>query len=109
MDPVKVEGILEWPTLQCKGDVQSFLGFCNFYRCFIEHFAGIARPLHVLTGNTLFEWTTECQDTMRSSSKRSWITPTDHSRLRYTIHFKVHERSFPTSRHIAESLHGLSP
>src|SRR5277367_5264678 len=62
MDPIKVEGILEWPTPQCKRDVQSFLGFCNFYRRFIEHFAGIARPLHVLTGNALFEWTTECQE-----------------------------------------------
>ena len=61
MDPVKVEGIMDWPTPQCKRDVQVFLGFCNFYRRFIEHFAGIARPLHVLTGNTPFEWTDDCQ------------------------------------------------
>jgi len=31
MDPVKTDGITEWPTPQCKRDVQSFLGFCNFY------------------------------------------------------------------------------
>jgi hypothetical protein len=42
MDPVKVEGIMDWPAPQCKRDVQSFLGFCNFYCCFIHHFAGIA-------------------------------------------------------------------
>jgi hypothetical protein len=62
MDPVKVEGIMEWPNPQCKRDVQSFLGFCNFYRRFIHHFAGIARPMHLLTGNAPFEWTSECQE-----------------------------------------------
>src|SRR5277367_3814716 len=62
MDPVKVEGILKWPTPQCKHDVQSFLRFCNFYRRFTKHFTGIARPLHVLTGNAPFEWTTDCQE-----------------------------------------------
>jgi hypothetical protein len=61
MDPVKVAGIAEWPTPTCKQDVQSFLGFCNFYRHFIHHFADIARPLHVLTGNVPFEWKEECQ------------------------------------------------
>jgi len=31
MDPVKVHGITQWPTLSCIKDVYSFLGFCNFY------------------------------------------------------------------------------
>jgi hypothetical protein len=38
------------------------LGFCNFYRRFIHYFAGIACLLHILTGNTPFEWTSECQE-----------------------------------------------
>jgi hypothetical protein len=62
MDPVKVKGIMDWPTPQCKRDVQSFLGVCNFYRCFIHHFTGIAWPIHTLTGNAPFEWTSECQE-----------------------------------------------
>jgi hypothetical protein len=61
MDPVKVTGIAEWLTPTCKQDIQSFLGFCNFYRCFIHHFADIACPLHTLTGNIPFEWKEECQ------------------------------------------------
>ena len=61
MDPVKVAGIAEWPTPTCKRDVQSFLGFCNFYRHFIHHFADIACPLHTLTGNVPFKWKEECQ------------------------------------------------
>jgi len=35
MDPVKVVGVREWPTLENKTDVQAFLGFVNFYRRFI--------------------------------------------------------------------------
>ena len=35
MDPVKIEGIKNWPTPTKVKDVRSFLGFCNFYRPFI--------------------------------------------------------------------------
>src|SRR3979490_3275756 len=30
MDPVKFAGVVEWPTLTKKKEVQSFLGFTNF-------------------------------------------------------------------------------
>ena len=49
MDPVKIEGVAKWPTPRNVKDVQSFLGFVNFYRRFIEDFSKIARPLHDLT------------------------------------------------------------
>ena len=42
MDPVKVQGVLDWPILQNLKDVQSFLGFYSFYRCFIKGFATLA-------------------------------------------------------------------
>jgi hypothetical protein len=29
---VKITGVVEWPTLDSKKEVQSFLGFTNFYR-----------------------------------------------------------------------------
>ena len=35
MDPVKVAGVWEWPTLENKMNVQAFLGFVNFYQRFI--------------------------------------------------------------------------
>ena len=31
MDPVKVKGIVEWPTPQNASDIQKFRGFANFY------------------------------------------------------------------------------
>ena len=42
MDPAKVAGVSEWPTPSNKKEVQSFLGFINFYRRFIEGFSHIA-------------------------------------------------------------------
>ena len=48
MDPAKVAGVLEWPVPVNLKEVQSFIGFLNFYRCFIEGFAKVARPLHNL-------------------------------------------------------------
>jgi len=49
MDPVKVAGVREWPTLENKTDVQAFLGFVNFYQRFIWDFSAKARPLFDLT------------------------------------------------------------
>jgi len=49
MDPMKVQGITEWPTPLTVKDVRSFLGFCNFYRAFIPKFSHIACPLNNLT------------------------------------------------------------
>ncbi|KAI0996811.1 hypothetical protein K3495_g11373, partial [Podosphaera aphanis] len=49
VDPAKVKAIIEWKApLSVKG-VRSFLGFANFYRCFVEGFSEIAAPLIDLT------------------------------------------------------------
>lgn len=49
MDPAKVAAIRDWVTPMKKKDVQAFIGFCNFYRRFIQDFSKLARPLHDLT------------------------------------------------------------
>ena len=49
MDPVKVQGVVEWPVLSRRKEVQSFLGFTNFYQQFIEGFSHHAHPLFNLT------------------------------------------------------------
>jgi hypothetical protein len=40
-----VKTIVEWPEPTCPRDVLSFLGFVNFYRCFIEGYSQIATLL----------------------------------------------------------------
>jgi hypothetical protein len=62
MDSVKVQGVVDWPTPTTCREVQSFLGFCNFYRRFVCRFTGIAQPLTELTGLAPFEWTKCHQD-----------------------------------------------
>jgi hypothetical protein len=58
MDPVKIKAITDWPTPKTVKQVQSFLGFCNFYRRFITKYSEIARPLFDLTKkDTPFNWT----------------------------------------------------
>src|SRR6266436_1047807 len=49
MDPIKVQGVTDWPQPTKVKDVQSFIGFVNFYRRFIWNFSKITHPLHVLT------------------------------------------------------------
>ena len=62
MDPAKVAGVYKWPTLSNKKEVQSFLGFTNFYWRFIEGFSHIAQPLFDLTkGDSMFKWLSEEQ------------------------------------------------
>jgi len=48
MEKEKVEGVRNWPTLQCVKDVQKFLGLANYYWQFVKDFAKIAKPLHQL-------------------------------------------------------------
>ena len=57
MDLVKITGVAEWPAPTSKKEVQSFLGFTNFYRRFICDFSNHARPLFDLTCNDIqFHW-----------------------------------------------------
>src|ERR1700692_228723 len=52
MDPVKVQGITDWPTPTNVSELRSFLGFGNYYKDFIEAYSSITRPLHDLTKKT---------------------------------------------------------
>ena len=62
MDPVKLDGIASWPTPEKVKDVRSFLGFANFYCCFIPDYSNIAQSLIDLTKKSLsWNWTPACQ------------------------------------------------
>ena len=52
MNPKKLSTITDWPEPETVKDVQSFLGFANFYRRFIPHFSRIVLPLTALTQKT---------------------------------------------------------
>ena len=71
MSSDKIQTILDWPTPRKVKDVQSFLGFANFYRRFIPHYSDITVPLTRLTRKSAeWAWTDKCQaafDTLKSA------------------------------------------
>lgn len=76
MDPVKLEGLKEWQTPRTVKDVQSFLGFANFYRRFIRGYADIAKPLNNLTckGKT-WDWTPDCEQAFQALKQQFLEAP----------------------------------
>ena len=58
MDKSKVQTILDWKSPESVKDIQSFLGFANFYRRFIPNFSAVVSPLKkLLRKGVPFEWT----------------------------------------------------
>ena len=76
MDPAKIAGIAMWPTPTSVKQVQSFLGFCNFYRLFIHQFSHIVRPLNELTRkDTPWTWGERQQEAFETLRKRITSEP----------------------------------
>jgi len=66
VDPEKVAAVREWEPPKTVKAVQSFLGFCNFYRRFIPNYGNIARPLTRLTvKDTPFTFNQDCLDAFK--------------------------------------------
>jgi len=62
MDNPKISTIQTWETPRKVYDVQSFIGFANFYRRFIRNFSNIVQPLTNLTRKGVpWIWDTTCQ------------------------------------------------
>ena len=62
MSNTKVKTIQEWPEPKKVKDIQSFLGFANFYRCFIFNYSDIVIPLTCLTRkNTPWNFDNNCR------------------------------------------------
>ncbi len=49
MDDHKVQAVLNWPKPMTIKELQRFLCFANFYKCFIRDFSFIAAPLTSMT------------------------------------------------------------
>ena len=56
LDPAKLERMSKWPVPTRKKEVQSFLGFADYYRRFMENYSAKARPLIDLMKHVPFSW-----------------------------------------------------
>jgi len=61
MEQEKIKAVKEWKTPTRLKDVKSFLGFVNFYQCFIQNFSHTARLLNKLKGKKDWKWEEEHQ------------------------------------------------
>ena len=61
-DPNKIEAVKTWSEPTNVTELRSYVGFCSYYRRYIENFAEIAKPLHKLTQKgKAFVWSDDCQ------------------------------------------------
>jgi hypothetical protein len=67
MDLAKVQVITDWPEPHKVKDIQSFLGFANFYRHFIQSYSEITIPLTHLTRKGIpWEFNDQCHSAFQS-------------------------------------------
>jgi len=61
MEQDKIKVVKKWKVPTKIKEVESFLGFANFYWRFIQNFSHIARPLNDLKGKKEWKWKEEHQ------------------------------------------------
>ena len=76
MDSGKVQTIQDWPEPRKVKDIQSFLGFANFYRCFIYNYSKLTVLLTCLTQKgTLWDFSDSCQTSFETLKKAFTTAP----------------------------------
>lgn len=76
MDPVKVTGVRDWLVPCNQKEVQSFLGFVNFYQWFIRDFSHDAHLLFDLTKKDVpWQWGSEEQIAFKGLKKKVTSAP----------------------------------
>jgi len=76
MSQEKVKAVLDWEIPRSLTEVQSFLGFANFYRRFIQDYSRVARPLTKLTKKTdKWTWNEEAETAFKDLKQRFTTAP----------------------------------
>ena len=76
VDPEKVKVVQDWKPPKTVKGVQSFLGFCNFYRRFIQDYGRVAKPLNSLTKTAVpFVWDNACDEAFEELKHRLTSAP----------------------------------
>jgi hypothetical protein len=76
MDPTKVQAVTDWPAPTNVMELQRFIVFSNFYWRFIDHFSGLAQPLHNLTKEkTPFIWDARCDKAFEALKTAFTLAP----------------------------------
>ena len=75
MEQEKIKAVKEWKTPMKIKNVESFLGFANFYWRFIHNFSHTAKPLNKLKGKKEWKWRNEHQETFEELKEKITSQP----------------------------------
>lgn len=76
VDPDKIKKVEDWPEPLNTKDVQSFVGFANYYRQFIRGFSGVAAPLtKLMSSKREFSWDEPAQKAFEELKRLLTSTP----------------------------------
>src|SRR5437867_7951649 len=76
VDEKKVEVLKSWPVPKNLKELQSFLGYCNYYRTFLKDYSKRTIPLNrLLQKDTKYCWTRECQQAFEQLKELMTTTP----------------------------------
>ena len=88
MDPARLATIREWPAPGALREMQSFLGFCNFYRRFIHKYSFVAMGMTNLTkGKQVFQWNRAAESSFQDLKSKFEAAP-------ILIHFLPQKKSW---------------
>lgn len=76
VDPDKVAAVVNWKAPHNVRGIQSFLGFCNFYRRFIRDYGRVAKPLvHLTKTDVPFAFGKDCWDAFEELKSKLTSAP----------------------------------
>jgi len=76
VDPIKTAAIWDWKEPTNKKGIQEFMGFCNFYRGFINGFSRTAKPLYDRAKkDVVWEWGNKEQTAFDELRQKLCSTP----------------------------------
>ena len=79
MDEMKIQVIQDWPIPRKVKDIQSFLGFANFYHRFIANFSEITVLLmHLMCKNAPWDWSPACDKAFHLLKQAFILAPVLH-------------------------------
>src|SRR2546425_1119559 len=91
VDEKKVEVVKTWPVPKNVKELQSFLGYCNYYRKFLRGYSKKTIPLNrLLQKDVRFNWTMDCQQAYEHLKELMITTPV-------LIHANLHKQFILTT------------
>ncbi len=96
MNFIKVKVIVNWATLINLKEIQRFVKFVNFYRCFIKNFSKLVKSFTQLTRkDTSFVWNKVCVQAFDDLKKQvSSISVLRHFNSKWQIILKINASDY---------------